>query len=306
MSKVYWLSLITDRRQHGPVQLPDHAEERFPELDGIRAVVFDVYGTLFSSGVGDISLATEENRDAAIRAVLEDNRIHISDTASELRFDEALHDFIHKHQNRRRSEGIENPEVEIRAVWKDFIRHLRTSQRIDFDNDLDFDVFIETLIIDYETRVNPTQPMPGLEDLLTELRTRGLVLSIISNAQFYTPLLFEAFLGKSIDALGFCPNCNVWSYAELEGKPSQRLYQLAAERLKQNHDLRPEQCLYVGNDMRNDIWPAQALGFRTALFAGDRLSLRRREDHPACKELQPDAEIIKLDQMLSIISPPTH
>jgi putative hydrolase of the HAD superfamily len=169
--------------------------------------------------------------------------------------------------------------------------------RIETDAAID----IDTLVIDYETRVNPTQPMPGLADLLDELRTRGLILSIISNAQFYTPLLFEAFLGKTIDELGFCPDCNVWSYEELEGKPSRKLYQLAAKRLKAHHNLTPSQCLYIGNDMRNDIWPAQALRFRTALFAGDRLSLRRRECHPACADLLADAEITELRQILPML-----
>lgn len=296
MTPSKWLSLITDRRQTGPVVAPADAAPRLPELDGIRAVVFDIYGTLFSSGVGDISLATEENRDEAIRSVLKDNGIRMTHAARKIRTDETLHELIHKHQSRRRARGIEYPEVEIGSVWSDFITELATTGLIETDVEID----IDTLVIDYETRVNPTQPMPSLGEVLAELRERGLVLSIISNAQFYTPLLFEAFLGQSIDALGFCPDSNVWSYAELEGKPSQRLYQLAAERLEKHHGLRPEQCLYVGNDMRNDIWPAQALGFKTALFAGDHLSLRRRDCHPQCANLVPDAEITELGQIFKI------
>jgi len=297
MNQSKWPSLITDRRQTGSVELPADASPRLTKLDNIRAVVFDVYGTLFSSGVGDISLATEENRDEAIRAVLEDNGIHMTKAARKIRTDKALHELIHKHQSRRKAKGIEYPEVEIGSVWSDLITELATTGLIETDAEID----IDTLVIDYETRVNPTQPMPGLGEVLTELRERGLVLSIISNAQFYTPLLFDAFLGQSIDELGFCSDCNVWSYAELEGKPSQRLYQLAAERLGKHHKLRPEQCLYIGNDMRNDIWPAQALGFKTALFAGDRLSLRRRDCHPHCANLVPDAEITLLQQIEEMI-----
>ena len=54
----------------------------------IRVVVFDIYGTLFSSGVGDISLATERVRDAALKAVLTDNGIRISSTGAETRIDD--------------------------------------------------------------------------------------------------------------------------------------------------------------------------------------------------------------------------
>jgi len=232
-----------------------------------------------------------------MRGVLADNGIRITRAAAKMRLDETLRAIIHQHHSRRRARGTEYPEVDIRSVWAELITELATSGQIETSAAID----IDTLIIDYETRVNPTQPMPGLAALLTDLHQRGLVLSIISNAQFYTPLLFEAFLGQDIDALGFCPDCHVWSYQELEGKPSQRLYQLAAERLQAHHRLTPGQCLYVGNDMRNDIWPAQALGFRTALFAGDRLSLRRRRDHPACSKLQPDAEITELGQVCQLL-----
>lgn len=293
MNAPHWLSLIAERRETDPVAPPSGAVPHLPELTGIRSVIFDVYGTLFSSGVGDISLASEEYRDAAIRAVLKANHIKITEAAASLRFDQALHAIIHRHQETRRVEGVEYPEVDIRSVWADFINQLAAEGQINASASID----IDTLVIDYETRTNAIQPMPGLAELLAELRGRGLVLSIISNAQFYTPLLFEAFLGKSIEALGFCPHCNVWSYRELEGKPSQELYRLAAKRLNAHHALSPEQCLYLGNDMRNDIWPAQALGFRTALFAGDRLSLRRRKEHPACQDLRADATITELRQI---------
>ena len=297
MTTSHWFALITDRRQSGPVTPPADASPRLPELSDIRAVVCDVYGTLFSSGVGDISLATEENRDAALRGVLADNRIRVTRAAAKSRLDQSLHAIIHYQQSKLRARGTEFPEVDIRSVWAELISELATSGQIETDAAID----IDTLVIDYETKVNPTQPMPGLTETLAELRARGIILSIISTAQFYTPLLFEAFLEKNSAELGFCSDCNVWSYQELAGKPSQQLYRLAAERLHAHHGLSPQQCLYIGNDMRNDIWPAQAIGFRTALFAGDRLSLRRRPEHPACSNLRPDAELTQLAQICQLL-----
>ena len=49
--------------------------------------------------------------------------------------------------------------------------------------------------------------------------------------------------------------------------------------------------------MLNDIYPAAAAGFITALFAGDRRSLRLRKEHPACKGLQPDAIVLDLEDL---------
>ncbi|MGB0257237.1 MAG: HAD family hydrolase [Coraliomargarita sp.] len=297
MSLDTWIELIRSRRQTGPVILPDDAEARLQKLSGIRAVIFDIYGTLFSSGVGDISLATEQDRDAELKSTLTDNNIQLTTGAQDARFDNLLHEHIHTHQAARKEDGIEYPEVEIREVWVDFIQELVADGLIEQD----FEADIETLVIDYESRVNPTQAMPELESTLMQLHQRGQVLGIISNAQFYTRLLFDTYLGKDLQELNFDERINVWSYRELEGKPSQALYRLSAAHLKQHHGIEAHEVLYIGNDMRNDIWPANVVGFRTALFAGDTLSLRRREDHPNCAELLADLEITALSQILECI-----
>ena len=48
------------------------------------------------------------------------------------------------------------------------------------------------------------------------------------------------------------------------------------------YDVQAPEVLYVGNDILNDIlkniWPAATVGWETALFAGDKRSLRLRTD----------------------------
>jgi len=287
------LQWILDRAQTEPVEKPDDAKPRLHTLDGIRAVVFDVYGTLFSSGVGDISLAAEGERGAAIEATLRENGIRLTNTTIEPGLDDRFRQVVKSHQAERRAEGLTYPEVDIRSVWRDLLAELSAEGWIESPDKPD----LETLAVDFETRVNPVQPMPGMEELLAELRDREKILSIISNAQFFTPLLFEAFLDKDPTTLGFCPTCSVWSYAILEAKPSKAIYEQAAAALKSRYRLKPNEILYVGNDVRNDIWPAHAVGFRTALFAGDRLSLRRRENDPDCTGIEADLELTELSQI---------
>ena len=291
------LEQIRQRRQTGPVQAPQDARPQLTLLKGIRAVVFDIYGTLFSSGVGDISLATEEDRNDALQQTLLENRIQLTDTGRAARLDHRLHEHIRQHQSARKEDGIEYPEVEIRDVWRDFIVELKKNGWTQDASHADS----SALAIDYETRVNPTQPMPGLEEALAALRGRGLVMSIVSNAQFYTTLLFDAFLGQSLETLGLCQDCAVWSYRLLEANPSAELYRQSAARLYKQYNILPKEVLYVGNDMRNDIWPAQETGYKTALFAGDRLSLRRRQEDPRCCNVQPDLEITGLQQLTDCV-----
>ena len=122
-------------------------------------------------------------------------------------------------------------------------------------------------------------------------------MGIISNAQFYTPLFMEWFLGRPMTDLGFDPELMIYSYQQQQAKPSLSLFRLAAARLK-NKRIPEKAVIYLGNDMLNDIYPAHTVGFNTALFAGDARSLRLRAKDPRCKNLSPDLIITELLQIL--------
>ena len=156
---------------------------------------------------------------------------------------------------------------------------------------------LQLLAVEYECRVNPVWPMPNLQKALKLQKEEGRVLGIVSNAQFYTPLLFPALLETPLAALGFDPGLCVWSYELLEAKPSTRLFERVLETLAQTQGISPEQTLYVGNDRLNDIWPAAQLGCKTALFTGDRRSLRLREQDDRCRSVEPDLIIDGLLQL---------
>jgi putative hydrolase of the HAD superfamily len=53
--------------------------------------------------------------------------------------------------------------------------------------------------------------------------------------------------------------------------------------------------------MLNDIYPAQQLGFKTALFAGDTRSLRLRTDDSRCSNLSTDLVLTDLEQLIGHI-----
>ena len=53
--------------------------------------------------------------------------------------------------------------------------------------------------------------------------------------------------------------------------------------------------------MLNDILPARSAGFQTALFAGDRRSLRLRRDDPRCTNLKPDMILTDLFQFAELL-----
>ncbi len=256
-----------------------------PRLEGVKAVLYD----LLISGSGEVGTARQAACQTALVEALAAVGIDTSGVdGSQI---ELLFDVIEESHAVGQKAGIEYPEVLIDEVWRRVLDLLAGRGLIDpaACRGLDF----ARLAVEYESRANPIWPMPGAEDCLAELARRGLLLGIVSNAQFYTRELLPAFLGGEAEALGFDPQLQFYSYQHGQAKPGATLYRLAAEELCRR-GIAASAVLYVGNDMLNDMLPASQVGFRTALFAGDARSLRLRPDDPRVDGLRPEIVLTRL------------
>ena len=253
--------------------------------DTVKCILFDVYGTLFISDSGDIGIArSKSKKQSEIENLIEQYDL---DATSENLL-KILYDRIEKKHIVLHRQGIDFPEIEIDQIWMEILNiRDRSTARL--------------FALEFELIVNPVYPMPHLKNVLESLKMKQIPMGIISNAQFYTLFLFDWFLNGGPKDLGFDAELLFLSYRVKHAKLSTKLFEMAAKKLKQKGI--PESCvLYVGNDMRNDIWPAAKTGFQTALFAGDRRSLRLREDDPECKSVSPDLVITDLMQLVDHIN----
>ncbi len=269
--------------------LPTGVTERCDPLNGIRGVVFDLYGTLFVSAAGDIGHAgadgtDDENR---FRNVLSQYRLPLASGAADYSGVAVWRDCIHRAHTAAHARGIAYPEIDIRDIWRETISIMQHDGVLK-DKTVDA-AMIESMALAYEAAVNPVWPMPDVGSVLAALNKRGLLMGIVSNAQFFTPFLFDALIGQSAQRLGFKPELCVWSYRLGEAKPSVRLFECLLANAAAHGIRQPAELLYVGNDMLNDVYTARQSGLRTALFAGDRRSLRLRHDDARCRSLRPDA-----------------
>lgn len=251
----------------------------------VRCLLCDIYGTLFISGSGDVSLARRQRRPLpAIDQLLA--RYEIAIPSDKLL--DRLYDAIEQHHRERRQAGVAFPEIRIEQIWKDLLG-MRDDQRL------------RRFAIEFEMIVNPVWPMPHLTALLEGCRRARIHLGIISNAQFFTPYLFSWFLGKSPMELGFNNDLTLLSHAAGEAKPSPVLFDTAVRRLGQM-GIEPGWTAYIGNDMRKDILPSHNVGFQTVLFAGDARSLRLADDQANTgtvdSGVKPDMVVTDLQQLI--------
>ena len=250
----------------------------------IEVILFDLYGTLFISRSGDIGMAKKKSpQSEKLENLLQ--RFGVKKDSQSL-----LNRFYAAIENQHellKEQGVDFPEVEIDQIW------MRVLENDDLES-------VRAFAVTFELIANPVYPMPNLETLLSVCQDSNVVMGIISNAQFYTPYLFNWFLGSPPEDLGFCPDLILYSYKFGYAKPSTFMFQVAAERLK-HMDMSVRSALYIGNDMLNDMYPAKQAGFKTGLFAGDARSLRLRKNDPKCKDLSVDLVITDLIQLLDYI-----
>jgi len=276
---------------------PTGLQPRLAKLGCVRAVLFDIYGTLFVSALGEIGGESAAAPESAFLDALGKLGLrfpnHLADKGIEV-----LRGTIERIHAEARQRGVDWPEVDIVEVWQRTLTEF--SRQGLLQGPVPDRARLAVLAVEFEVRVNPVWPMPGAADTIKRLAAAGLKLGIISNAQFYSLALFPALLGGDLDELGFDPALRFFSFQHGVAKPSLAMFQKAAEALG-SMGVATDEALYVGNDMVNDIEPAGRVGFRTGLFAGDARSLRLQEQEPACQQTVPDIVLTELSQIVDCI-----
>jgi putative hydrolase of the HAD superfamily len=283
------VELLAELSPRGLGVKPPHPRPDLAALVGARlpvaprAVLFDIYGTLLISAAGgEPALVGDEagrGGEGAL-SLLEEELGRGGFEGGAGRFAEALALLV----TAEREKALATrpfPEVDIEALASRLLAGagMELARR-------------SALLL--EAWRNPCAPMPGARSLIASLSGRGLRLGIVSNAQFYTPLLIEALLGGAAEELGFEVALEAFSFEAGIAKPDEGLFLRAASPLIAG-GLRPGEILVVGNSSVNDIAPARRLGFLTALFAGDTLSFR--PSAPGSPGAQPDTVLRALEDL---------
>ena len=275
-----------------------------PDISGsgkFKAVIFDIYGTLLISASGDIDKTTlsSESMVKALKAC----DIRVTDSEAKLaRTIPIYKETITELQSEIKSDASSHPEIDIRDVWHKLLKKFQDTGIITgMRNEIDIDraAFI------FEVLSNRVYPMPKMTEIISGLHGTGLKLGIVSNAQFYTPVIMNYFISGKVeiteDINYFDPELTVYSYREKCSKPDVKLYNIMATQLYNKYGIEPEDAVFVGNDMYKDIYAAAAAGFKTVLYAGDLRSLRLRDEQPEVQGVTPNYTITELSQIMDIL-----
>lgn len=283
--------------------VPTGVVTEITKLSNIKCIIFDIYGTLIVSASGDLdkSNVSTKNLTTALNAAGLKWR---NDSFEGVYGDQVLNDFhtaVEDQHAELKLKGHLYPEVDIISVWEKCLQKAISNNWLEIQERVD----IKTLTVVFEILSNPVWPMPGMRKIIDELVKLKIPIGIVSNAQFYTPIIMNNFISDYVteqeNINPFDHDISVYSYKLLRSKPDTYLFEQLSIQLKNKYNVLPMQALFVGNDMLKDVWTAKQVGFKTALFAGDKRSLRMRETDERCSGLKPDVVINDLLELLDVI-----
>ncbi len=232
-----------------------------------KAIFWDVYGTLVAAGHGDLDSLIR--REAELRPAFERTVRNFGLNVVPARLHDLFLRGIQAERDARVAEGTAHPEVRIDEIWFKLLEKCQPEKPATIN-------FAREVALFFERQANPKQLQSRAFEVLTALKQRGLGQGIISNAQFYTPIeLSELLRDASAGAIRtyesvFDPQLVFFSFDLGVAKPDLSLFRCAVAALIRD-DIMPDDCVFVGDSPANDVAPAKQLGFRTVLYAPERV-----------------------------------
>jgi putative hydrolase of the HAD superfamily len=229
----------------------------------IRAIIFDLYGTLLEVGPPPIDAEANWQR-------LFQDLFQTEPRLSRLDFSVACSRVIARHHEVARARGIDWPEIDWASVVAEVLPDLTRLPERDREA-----FFLRHIRTGHTTRLTA-----ATATALREFKARSLWLGIVSNAQAYTRReLEEALAGHGLTTSLFESDLCFWSYEYGFSKPDPHVFQILTTRL-QARGIRPDETLMVGDRPDNDVQPARAFGWQTWQWGpagdGDWLALARQ------------------------------
>jgi len=216
----------------------------------IRAVIFDVYGTLMQVG------PPPADAEARWRKLYQET-FQISPPMSLLDFSIACNRAIRLRHSAAQARGIQFPEILWPSILLEVLAgfaKLSEAAKADF-------------IAGQIQLGRTTKLMPGAAETIRWLSEKRQLLGIASNAQAYSLRELEGCLmDGGLDLRIFDPDLCYWSFQHGFSKPENHIFQIFRIRLEARGITSPE-TLMVGDRVDNDIDPAQKHGFQTWLLS---------------------------------------
>jgi FMN phosphatase YigB (HAD superfamily) len=280
-------------------------------LPGIRAVTWNVYGTLLTLAGGELYLEHPQKfiMDVALDKTIQEFKMWKSMTRKPGQPADYMRLIYKNVLDEQRfvagPPGEKYPEILTDKVWLAIFKKL-------LQNEYTFNAGFYGSLDDYSRKVayffhaslQGTACYEGTLQALTYVQETLGVQGLVADAQCFTTVQLARGLrvqghGGPLESL-IPADLRALSWEVVGKRPSERLFKVMLAKLAER-DIEPGEVLHVGNSIEQDVAPARKLGMRAALFAGDKASLRGTPDQLRQPATRPDVLLTSPDQITEVI-----
>lgn len=289
---------------------PVKAKPYLVPLPGIKAVLWNTYGTLITIPQGELLFEHPQAfiMNIALDKTLQEFKMWGSMSRKPGQPAEYLGQIYNQILIEHRAVGGGGerfPEIRAEKIWEAILKRL-------LQKDYKFDAGFFGSLNEYSIKVayffhaslQGTACPDGAAVALKHVREAGLHQGLLGDGQCFTSVQLQRGLAtqnreaKLDDLLD--KGLSVLS-CDLRGKkPSERLFRHTLDILKE-HDIAPAEVLHIGSRIQQDLVPARRLGMRTGLFAGDKTSLQATPEQLKDSSSRPDVLLTNPEQITEIV-----
>lgn len=309
-----YIAALHDRRDllwpQPPEPAPLKATPSLKPITGIRAVLWNVYGTLLHLDGGKLLHRHPQEirmQVALDKTIKEFNMWHSMSRKPGQPWEYMLRQYdtlVEEAGMASTKKKGDFPAVDSSRLWGKIIdRLLKNEYRWDHSQYGDEEDLSVRVAYFFHASLQGVVASPHASQTLQRLALGGVRNGLLADAQAFTVPQLAWELNRQDPLSGnepLSPALFALSSAAGLRKPSQSLFQQAVSQLKAL-GLAPEQALYVSQQFADDLAPARKYGFHTVLYAADRNSCCVSGDELKNSATPPVRLITDLRQILEIL-----
>ena len=280
-------------------------------IAGIKLVTWNIYGTLLRIDTGRLHHLHSQRlrmQVALDKTIQEFNMWHSMSRKPGQPWEYMLNQYTKLVEDARlQGTGRKGdlPFIDSAATWSKLIERLERNE-YEWDQSLygDRDELALKVAYFFHANMQGVAASDGIVETLSRLTASGIRQGLLGDAQAFTlGQLLRAFRQQrtlhTIDDV-LSPDCLVLSCQAGVGSASPSMYESAAKRFSKI-GISPAAVLHVTNDLQENLKPAKAVGFRTALLVADANCTHVDNSAVRDSETRPDRLLTDVTQLGEIV-----
>ncbi len=306
-----WLSERNLRWPAPPEAKKVRAEPLLDPLPEIRLVLWNIYGTLVRIADGELlhEVPDQLRMEVALDKTIREFNMWYSMTRKPGAPWEYMYVIYQRIIEDMRLAATKRkgdvPEVDSARVWRKVLDKLLHKEYVYDESQYgDLNELSEKIAYFYHSSLQGHEAAPEAARTVMAVAETGLLQGVLADAQGFSvvQLLRDLRTQEPTTPVAglFRTDLLTLSFREGVRKPSMSLF-AAAYRQAKTAGVDPSQVLYISSKAAGDLAVAKTVGFRTAVYAGEKLGLSLTADDLQNPETCPDRLLTSLTQVRDLL-----